>query len=205
MSCVYRRTLSGWRASVVAMGALALGVAVHHGAPDLAPAATGDTVPRPSPQLERLSAGDTIGLADGVLPEGATVFDSEYPGVSRLDPGLLRAVRRAAAASGAEVVVNSGWRSARYQEQLFDQAVIKYGSRAAASRWVASPERSAHVSGDAVDIGPAKVAAWLSRHGAAYGLCRTYRNEPWHFELRADAAKHGCPAMYTDAAHDERR
>ena len=57
-----------------------------------------------------------------------------------------------------------------------------------AARWVATPATSAHVSGDAVDIGHADAAAWLSKHGAEYGLCQIYRNEPWHYELRPDAA-----------------
>ena len=64
----------------------------------------------------------------------------------------------------------------------------KYGSEAEAARWVATPDTSAHVSGDAVDIGPSAAAAWLSEHGAAYGLCQIYGNEPWHYELRPDAA-----------------
>ena len=58
--------------------------------------------------------------------------------------------------------------------------------------------------GDAVDIGPATATAWLSRHGAAYGLCQIYANEPWHFELRPGAADHGCPPMYADPTHDPR-
>jgi hypothetical protein len=60
------------------------------------------------------------------------------------------------------------------------------------------------VSGDAVDIGPSGAAAWLSAHGAEYGLCRIYGNEPWHFELRPEAIDHGCPAMYADPTHDPR-
>ena len=59
------------------------------------------------------------------------------------------------------------------------------------------------MSGDAVDLGPSG-AAWLSEHGAAYGLCQIYRNEPWHYELRPAAAVHGCPAMYADPTHDPR-
>jgi hypothetical protein len=60
------------------------------------------------------------------------------------------------------------------------------------------------VKGDAVDIGPSGAAAWLSEHGAAYGLCRIYANEPWHYELRPDAIDHGCPALYADPTHDPR-
>jgi hypothetical protein len=60
------------------------------------------------------------------------------------------------------------------------------------------------VSGDALDVGPSDAAAWLSEHGAKYGLCRIYSNEPWHYELRPKAIDHGCPPMYADATHDPR-
>ena len=130
-------------------------------------------------------------------PTGTTVFDDGVPGVAKLDPGLLGALRQAATAAaddGVEFVVDSGWRSPAYQEQLLHEAIPKYGSEAEASRWVATPSTSAHVPGDAVDIGPSGAAAWLSEHGAAYGLCRVYGNEPWHYELRPEAINHGCPA-----------
>ncbi len=138
---------------------------------------------------------------------GATVFDERDPGVANLDPALLRALRRAAAdaaGEGVELSVRSGWRSAAYQQRLLDEAVLEYGSEREAARWVTPPDRSAHVSGDAVDIGPSAAAAWLSRRGAEYGLCQIYGNEPWHFELRPRAAAHGCPPMYADPTHDPR-
>jgi LAS superfamily LD-carboxypeptidase LdcB len=125
------------------------------------------------------------------------------PGVAKLDPALLGALRRAATDAAIEFVIDSGWRSRAYQEQLFRQAIAKYGSEAEAARWVATPDKSAHVSGDAVDLGSA-AAAWLSAHGPAYGLCQIYDNEPWHFELRRDAVAHGCPPRYADPTHDPR-
>jgi LAS superfamily LD-carboxypeptidase LdcB len=73
-----------------------------------------------------------------------------------------------------------------------------------AARWVATPNTSPHVSGDAVDIGHSDAMAWLSKHGAEYGLCQIYRNEPWHYELRPKAIGHGCPPMYADPTHDPR-
>jgi hypothetical protein len=60
------------------------------------------------------------------------------------------------------------------------------------------------VSGDAVDIEHDDATAWLSEHGAEYGLCQIYLNEPWHYELRSDAVDYGCPAMYADPTHDPR-
>ena len=131
----------------------------------------------------------------------------EIPGVAKLDSALLGAVRQAAtdaADDGVEFVVDSGWRSPAYQERLFEEAVLKYGSEAEAARWVATPNTSAHVSGDAIDIGPSGAAAWLSEHGAQYGLCQIYANEPWHYERRPEAIAHGCPAMYADPTHDPR-
>jgi zinc D-Ala-D-Ala carboxypeptidase len=147
------------------------------------------------------------GEADGAVPDGTTVFDDELPGVANLDPALLGALRQAAtnaADDGVEFYVDSGWRSPEYQQRLLNEAVSKYGSEAEATRWVATPNTSAHVSGNAVDIGPSRAAAWLSEHGAAYGLCRIYGNEPWHYELRRDAGEHGCPATYADPTHDPR-
>ncbi|MQA95400.1 MAG: peptidase M15 [Streptosporangiales bacterium] len=41
-------------------------------------------------------------------------------------------------------------------------------------------------------------------HGATYGLCQTYGNEPWHYELRPEAMVHGCPPMYADPTQDPR-
>jgi D-alanyl-D-alanine carboxypeptidase len=152
-------------------------------------------------------ATGVLGEADGAVPDGATIFDDGIPGVAKLDPALLGALRRAAtdaADDGVEFVVDSGWRSPQYQEQLLQEAISKYGSEAEAARWVATPNTSAHVSGDAVDIGPSGAAAWLSEHGAEYGLCQIYGNEPWHYELRSAAVDHGCPPMYADPTHDPR-
>ena len=144
---------------------------------------------------------------DGMVgSRGLSVFD-DAPAVSRLDADLLAALRSAAsdaAAEGVRVPVNSGWRSARLQQQLLDDAVDQYGSREEAARWVATPDTSAHVTGDAVDVGGWEATAWLSRHGAAYGLCQTYANESWHFELRSRAPEEGCPAPFPDPTFDPR-
>ena len=148
-----------------------------------------------------------LGEADGAVPNGTTVFDDEIPAVANLDPALLRALRQAAtdaADDGVEFIVESGWRSPLYQEQLLHEAVSKYRSEEEAARWVATPNTSAHVSGDGVDIGPFDATAWLTEHGAEYQLCQIYRNEPWHYELRPEAIDHGCPPMYADPTHDPR-
>ena len=173
----------------------------HRSGEDVRPRALGD-LPAP-PRGHRLS----VGVADGVVPDGVTVFDETHPAVTRLDPDLLAALRaagRAAGSDGVRLDVHSGWRSRRYQEELFDEAVEEYGSEAEAAAWVARPGTSAHEAGDAVDLGPDEADRWLSTHGAAYGLCQVYRNEPWHFELRPQAVDDGCPAMYADPTEDPR-
>ena len=136
------------------------------------------------------------------IPEPTTsiAFSAPVPGLTNMQQPAARAFERAfAAARSAGLVpqVRSAWRSRQYQQVLFDRAVATYGSKAEAGRWVLTPLRSAHVKGYAVDVHPAAVASWLEEHGSAYGLCRTYDNEWWHFEYVASTT---CPARRPDAA-----
>jgi zinc D-Ala-D-Ala carboxypeptidase len=169
--------------------------------------ASSSSTDAPPIDVDRSQHPRALGEADGAIPDGTRVFDDGIPGVANLDSALLGALRQAAtdaADDGVEFVVDSGWRSPEYQEQLLHEALLKYGSEKEAARWVATPNTSAHVSGDAVDIGPFNATAWLSKHGAEYGLCQIYSNEPWHYELHPEAIDHGCPPMYADATHDPR-
>ena len=162
------------------------------------------------------AAGLMVGVVDRVPPgaDGAinteqplSVFDTEHPAITQLDPALRAALQAAATdatAEGIEFEVNSGWRSPELQEQLLEQAISNYGSREEAARWVASPETSSHVTGEAIDIGPFDASYWLTQNGAAYGLCQTYGNESWHFELRTEAPTSGCPDPYADPTEDPR-
>ena len=190
---------------LVVVTAAIIGTLVHRSAssspPSFGEARRGEHV---APTSE---ADGAVTEADGALPDAVTVFDEEHPGVGNLDRDLLGALREAAtdaADDGIELSVNSGWRSPEYQDQLLREAVSEYGSEAEAARWVATADTSAHVSGNAVDIGPFDATAWLSEHGAAYGLCQIYGNEPWHYELRPEAIERGCPAPYADPTQDPR-
>jgi D-alanyl-D-alanine carboxypeptidase len=199
-----RRTRVAGLLVVVAAVAAALG---YQSASSSSTAASPIDVLRGEHRGLRSTAGGPLGEADGAVPDGTSVFDDEVPGVANLDPDLLGAVRQAAtdaADDGVEFFVDSGWRSPEYQEQLLREAVSEYGSEAEAARWVATPNKSAHVSGDAVDIGPSDATAWLSGHGSEYGLCQIYGNEPWHYELRPEAIDHDCPPTYADPTHDPR-
>jgi zinc D-Ala-D-Ala carboxypeptidase len=205
-----RRARSTVLAVLVVVAAL-VGVLGYRSLAGSSSSATAPIVAEPSTHRPHDSLrGDrhgALGVADGEVPDGVTVFDDAYPAVANLDPALLGALRQAAtdaAGDGVEFFVNSGWRAREYQEQLLDEAVSEYGSREEAAQWVATPNTSPHVSGDAVDIGHSDATAWLSEHGAEYGLCQIYRNEPWHYELRPEAIDHGCPPMYADPTHDPR-
>lgn len=139
--------------------------------------------------------------ADGNIAGDPLPLDADHPAITRLDPELLAALRAAeadAAERGISFYVSSGWRSEAMQRQLFEQAVGTYGSAEEAARWVASPEKSAHVRGAAVDIWPTDADDWLNRFGARYGICQIYANEIWHFEL-ATAPGGECPAQLSDA------
>ncbi|WP_295774206.1 D-alanyl-D-alanine carboxypeptidase family protein [uncultured Microbacterium sp.] len=146
-------------------------------------------------------------VADGYLPWGVTPFDTQYPGISRMDPALLDVLQRAstqAYADGVSFFVTSGWRSPAQQESLLSQAVSQYGSRERAARWVATADTSLHVQGAAADLDGSGTQDWIARHGPAFGLCLVYDNEPWHVELRPDAGRNGCPPTYADPSSDPR-
>jgi D-alanyl-D-alanine carboxypeptidase len=193
-----RRPLWPTAVGPVVVAAVITGTLVYQSASSSAPSFS---------DVPRGDRGRTSIEAEGALPDGVTVFDNEYPSVANLNPDLLQALREAAtdaADDGIELYVNSGWRSPEYQNQLLREAVSKYGSEEEAARWVATADTSPHVSGDAVDIGHSDATEWLSEHGAGYGLCQIYRNEPWHYELRPEARDHRCPGRYADPTHDPR-
>lgn len=96
----------------------------------------------------------------------------------------LRALAAAAREAGHEIRVNSGFRSVERQKELFDAAVRKYGSEAAARKWVAPPGRSNHNFGLAADLGFGSDAARRFAHENAgrFGLSFPMGHEPWHVE-----------------------
>lgn len=109
------------------------------------------------------------------------------------------AAQAAAELAGVPLTLTSGWRSAAEQQAIVDDAVERYGSIEEARRWVLPPESSAHVQGTAIDVGPTEGALWLGEHGFELGLCRTYANEIWHFELLAEGAD-ACPELHADSS-----
>jgi zinc D-Ala-D-Ala carboxypeptidase len=165
----------------------------------------------PSPAARRLPASPEPGAgrvlltaADGYIAdgEGLSPFATGYPAVGNLAPELLAAVQHAstdAARDGVDLIITSGWRSVRYQQSLLDAAIAQYGTVAEARRWVNTPEKSTHVTGKAVDIGPTAADLWLRQHGNRYGLCQIYANEMWHYELATEPSGI-CPRPIADAS-----
>ncbi len=174
----------------------------------LVAALTGCTMPGSASSgqiMAPVSSANELGPQDGYIPTGDTVkLTDRVPAITRLVNPLKDALIRAAASAAERHVTftfTNGWRSERYQQFLFDQAVIEYGSEEEASRWVKRGNQSKHVRGEAVDIATADAMDWLTRFGAEYGLCQIYSNEIWHYEYVADAASsETCPPAIADAS-----
>jgi D-alanyl-D-alanine carboxypeptidase len=184
---------------LIAMAALLVG-----GCATAIPVQSVSTTEPPSPPAPLdigPAATDTYG---GWIPDGQTLspYDTSNPAVTNLTPALRAAVQRAADAAraqGVDLRINSGWRSKGFQQKLFDDAVRTYGTVDLARQFVASPEVSKHVVGQAVDIAPVEADKWLIRNGLQFGLCQIYANEIWHFELALDA-QGNCPPLLPNAA-----
>lgn len=189
---------------LVAAPFLAPGSAGHDGAPAPPPLQVGAVpdVASPDAATPQDTAPDDAAAADPrERDDRIDPFDEDHPAVAGLDPDLRAAVQAAArdaAADDVELWLTSGRRSAEYQQELLDRATATYGSLDEALARVATPETSTHVTGEAVDVGPTAAADWVGRFGDDYGLCQTYANEMWHFEL-ATTPGGECPAALPDA------
>lgn len=154
---------------------------------------TGHSAPA-APARHTSTADPASGPTAGEIPSDAHLDASaDVPAVRRLDPALRAAVLKAEETMRADGIpswITSGWRTVAYQQRLYDEAVAQHGI-AYARTHVATPDKTQHTKGEAVDIGPTAADDWLIRHGLEFGLCQTYTNEIWHFELTA--ADGQCP------------
>jgi hypothetical protein len=79
--------------------------------------------------------------------------------------------------------ITSSYRSDERQAQLFADAVAKYGSEEAASRWVARPGQSNHGFGRAADLRmDPETRDWVRGNASRFGLHFPLAHEPWHIE-----------------------
>lgn len=122
-----------------------------------------------------------------------------------LNPRLVESMGAMFAAAPPEIRdtlrITSGYRSPEKQAELYAEALKKYGSPAAARKWVAPPGKSNHNHGTATDLKYMGDAAreWAHANAANYGLAFPLSNEPWHIEL-ADARGGAAPAAGAPAA-----
>lgn len=110
-------------------------------------------------------------------PVGAPV-PQETPATG-LTPAFQTALNKLLADTG--LTVSSGFRSNERQAQLYAAAVRKYGSDAAARKWVAPPGRSKHNEGVAADLS-GNLSLLSDDLLQKYGLWRPMKWEPWHVE-----------------------
>jgi hypothetical protein len=102
------------------------------------------------------------------------------------------------------VTINSGFRSIERQQQLWLEALKKYGSPEVARKWVAPPGNSQHNAGNAADLGYKSDAArsWVHQNAGTFGLSFPMSHEPWHVEdaearkqSNADEVEHQTAAL----------
>lgn len=145
--------------------------------------------------------GGGIGAVGGGLLGAFGIGDPDDGGLGPLPPGpsegpfnpaLDKALRRMFA-ENPKLQISSGRRSTESQRSLFLARYVpdpKGSVQYAGKRWskrpgqpvTAPPGRSKHEKGLAVDIGPASEYGWLAANAARFGLKRTVKSEPWHFE-----------------------
>ncbi len=109
-----------------------------------------------------------------VVPLGPTAVEVEI----RTARAFL-AMRSAAADAGVDLRLESGFRTAEQQLELYRAWRKGRGNKAA------RPGQSNHQSGRALDISVGAepgALAWLESNGALFGFARTVKSEPWHWE-----------------------
>lgn len=111
-----------------------------------------------------------------------------------LTPMLQQQVKELITASKGRVFIKSGYRPLAEQQAAHDQAAAQFGD-INANRWVADPQSSNHVTGQAVDLGgDLQVASQLAPQ---FGLVAPMNWEPWHFEFPSTAQTSASPDAYT--------
>lgn len=100
-----------------------------------------------------------------------------------LDPRFAAQLNDFLSAAPGDISIYSGYRSVKRQGELWQGALKKYGSPAAARKWVAPPGHSRHNSGLAADLTyGAGMESWAHENAAKYGLRFRMGHEDWHIE-----------------------
>ena len=156
------------------------------------PSTAKSSSPTPPAGTDEEDGGDCENTSHSTQQDDATKFS----GMNRGAQHAFLAAQSAAKADGvSSFVLNSGYRSAAYQQRIFDCWVKELGSPQAARKYALPPNESAHVQGYAMDIAPPAAATWLENTKGEFGLCRRYADETWHFEYQSSYKTKGCPAL----------
>ena len=103
----------------------------------------------------------------------------------------FKEMAEAAQEDSVEMVIDSGFRSVRYQKRIYKRLMDKGKSFEEIARFVAPPGYSVHMLGLAVDFVPSNwrfadtpAYQWLKEHGNSYGFYESYPkvssgNRPW--------------------------
>lgn len=108
-----------------------------------------------------------------------------------IDPVFQQKLNALIAASGGRLKIRNSYRSTETQQRLWQNALRKYGSAAAARKWVAPPGHSKHQEGIAADL--SGDLAWAKQNAARFGLWFPLGNEAWHVELQGSRGANGKP------------
>lgn len=131
-------------------------------------------------------------LAEQLKPKAVSLVNNAPDEMeSPVDHGGLteavfnKAISKMIAESGGKISVKSGKRSNQRQQQLWQNALKKYGDPEVADNWVARPGHSKHEKGIAADLAYADAAAkaWAHENAKKYGIHFPLANEDWHAEL----------------------
>ncbi|HVY66434.1 MAG TPA: M15 family metallopeptidase [Gammaproteobacteria bacterium] len=150
----------------------------------------------------------------------ATELEDVEPNIvgkmQRLAPPTARSwrqMKQAAALAGIELLLVSGFRSARQQAELFRQKLASGQDIGAILRMNAAPGFSEHHTGRAIDIATrgsrpltvefesSKAFAWLAANAVTFGFTMPYGRdnafgfefEPWHWSQLSLQSQRGAP------------
>ena len=140
---------------------------------------------------------------------------SSNEGIDKLDPvfrdNVAAMMAAAAQELGGTMQIYSGYRSVERQRELWEAALVRYGSPEAARKWVAPPGNSMHNVGKAVDLRwngqtiqyGSPISDWMAANMSRFGLTRPLSNEGWHVEpvgARGGTASGGSSGTTSGAA-----
>lgn len=145
----------------------------------------GEQQPQASPINYTPSAPGDESFLRRFAVAGATRPDSFSGMTPAFSSSLQQMIASAPPDIANELRIMSGYRSVQRQAELWNAALKKYGSAAAARKWVAPPGKSGHNHGHAADLRYAskKARKWAHANAAKFGLAFPLGNEPWHIEL----------------------